>query len=207
MLETQSQGAVGLVMKIKTGEIISAVSLPDCDYNDYNSCTNDALFNRYSYGVYELGSVMKLISTALALQSGVSPYKQYLREAYKIDDRFTIHDLDQKESKGGFINLIEMLKISSNVGFAKLMEDIKISDQIAFLSNLGLLKRLDMELPETGTPIFPKKWTFTNAVTVSYGHGIAITPLHFVSAMASLLNNQPVRPTFLQTDDKEIVLY
>ena len=207
MLETQSQGAVGLVMKIKTGEIISAVSLPDCDYNDYNSCTNDALFNRYSYGVYELGSVMKLISTALALQSGVSPYKQYLREAYKIDDRFTIHDLDQKESKGGFINLIEMLKISSNVGFAKLMEDIKISDQIAFLSNLGFLKRLDIELPETGMPIFPKKWTFTNAVTVSYGHGLAITPLHFVSAIASLLNNQPVRPTFLQTDDKEMYNY
>ena len=207
MLETQSQGAVGLIMKIKTGEVISAVSLPDCDYNDYNSCTNDALFNRYSYGVYELGSVMKLISTALALQSGISPYKQYVREAYKIDDRFTIHDLDKKESKGGFINLIEMLKISSNVGFAKLMEDIKISDQIVFLSNLGLLKRLDTELPEMGTPMFPKKWTFTNAVTISYGHGIAITPLHFVSAIASLLNNQPVRPTFLQTDDKEIYNY
>ena len=207
MLETQSQGAVGLIMKIKTGEIISAVSLPNCDYNDYNSCAANALFNRYSYGVYELGSVMKLISTALALQSGISPYKQYLREAYKIDDRFTIHDLDQKEAKGGFINLIEMLKISSNVGFAKLMEDIKISDQIAFLSNLGLLKRLDTELPEAGMPIFPKKWTFTNAVTVSYGHGIAITPLHFVSAIASLLNNQPVRPTFLQTDDREIYNY
>lgn len=207
MLETQSQGAVGLIMKIKTGEVISAISLPDCDYNNYSSCSNNDLFNRYSYGVYELGSVMKLISTALALQSGILPYKPYPREAYKIDDRFTIHDLDQKESKGGFINLIEMLKISSNVGFAKLMEDIKISDQIVFLSNLGLLKRLDTELPETGTPMFPKKWTFTNAVTISYGHGIAITPLHFVSAIASLLNNQPVKPTFLQTDDKEIYNY
>lgn len=203
LIETNSQGAVGIIMKIKTGEIISAVSIPDCDYNNYSTCDSSALFNRYSYGVYEIGSVMKLITTALALQSGISPYKEYKREAYKIDDNFTIHDIDKKDEKGGYINLIDMVKISSNVGFAKLMEDIKINDQISFISNLGMLQKLQIELPESGKPIFPKRWTATNALTISYGHGIAITPLHYVSALASLLKNSIVRPTFLETNDED----
>lgn len=200
MIETQSKGATGVIMKIQTGEILSAVSLPDCDYNNYSTCDENSLFNRYSYGVYELGSVMKLITTALALQSGISPYKKYKREAYKIDDRFTIHDIDKKEEQGGYLNLIDMAKMSSNVGFAKLMDDIEIHNQIAFLSNLGLLNKLSIELNENSKPIYPKKWTATNAITISYGHGIAITPLHFVSAIASLLKNSIVRPTFLKTD-------
>ena len=202
MEETISKGAVGIIMKISTGEIISAVSLPDCNFNDYSSCSPDALFNKYSYGVYELGSVMKLITVALALKSGISPYKEYTRQAYKIDDKFSIHDIDKKEEAGGTLNLIEMTKKSSNVGFAKLMEDINLKDQITFISNLGLLQRLQTELPELGRPQYPKMWSFTSGLTISYGHGIAITPLHYVSAIASLLKNSVVRPTFLSIDEK-----
>ena len=206
MLETNSQGAVGIIMKIDTGEVISAVSLPDCDYNDYSSCKPNDLFNRYSLGVYELGSIFKLFSSAIALQSGIDPYKKYERKEYKIGD-FVIHDIDKKEQQGGSLNLIDMVKVSSNVGFAKLMEDINIKDQFVFLSNLGLLNKLNTELPELGRPIYPKKWSFANAVTISYGHGIAITPLHYVSAIASLLKNEPVRPTFLKSNDKQISNY
>ena len=203
--ETASLGAVGIIMKISTGEIISAVSLPDCDFNNYASCSNNALFNKYSYGVYELGSVMKIITVALALKSGIDPYKEYERKTYKIDDKFSIHDIDKKEEIGGKLNLIEMTKKSSNVGFAKLMEDIKLRDQIAFMANLGLLKKIPTELPELGKPQYPKRWTFTSGVTISYGHGIAITPLHYVTAVASLLKNSIVRPTFLAVDKKEDV--
>ena len=201
--ETSSQGAAGIIMNIQTGEIISAISLPDCDFNDYSStCTASSLFNKYSYGIYELGSVMKLITVGLALQSGISPYKRYERKSYKIDDKFTIHDIDRKESGGGSLNLIEMTKKSSNVGFAKLMEDINIENQVAFMSNLGLLKKIKTELPELAQPQYPKKWTFVNAVTMSYGHGIAITPLHYVTAIASLLKNSIVQPTFLAVDNE-----
>ena len=203
ILETKSKGAVGLIMKIKTGEIMAAVSLPDCDYNDYSSCLPEMLFNKYSYGVYELGSVMKIITVGLALQSGVSPYKQYERQSYKIDERHTIHDIDKKDEKGGRLNLIEMTKMSSNVGFAKLMEDIALKDQATFMSNLGLFERVRTEIPELGRPQYPKRWTFANGVTISYGHGIAITPLHYVTAVASLMKNSVVRPTFLALDESD----
>ena len=201
IIETNSQGAVGLIMKIKTGELISAVSLPDCDFNDYSNCSNSALFNRYSLGIYELGSVFKIFLSATALKSGVSPYKKYKRGAYKIDDYYTIHDIDNKEKSGGEMSLIDIIKYSSNVGCAKVMEDITIKEQINFLSNLGLLEKLHTDIPEIGRPIYPKKWTFANGVTISYGHGIAVSPLQFVSAIASLLKNEPVRPTFLKSDD------
>lgn len=201
--ETISQGAVGIIMKISTGEIISAVSLPDCDFNDYSNCSPNALFNKYSYGVYELGSVMKLITVGLALQNGISPYKQYKRKSYKIDNRFTIHDVDKKESAGGTLNLIEMTKKSSNVGFAKLMEDIDVQKQIDFISNLGLLQKLQTELPELGKPQYPKNWSFINSITIAYGHGLAITPLHYVTAIASLLKNSIVRPTFISINESD----
>lgn len=206
MVETNSQGAAGIIMNIHTGEVISAVSLPDCDFNSYSTCSPSALFNRYSYGVYELGSVFKLILAATALQSGVSPYKKYKREAYQLGN-FTIHDIDKKEAKGGELNLIDIIRYSSNVGCAKVMEDIDLKNQFVFIANLGLLKKLNTELPELGKPIYPKSWTFTNGVTISYGHGIAVTPLHFVTAIASLLKNEPVRPTFLATNPKDVERY
>ena len=136
------------------------------------------------------------------MREGISPYKPYKRESYQLEN-FVIHDIDKKELSGGYLNLIDTVRISSNVGCAKIMEDIDIEKQFLFLSRLGLLNKLQTELPELGRPIYPKKWTFTNAVTIAYGHGMAVSPLHFVSALASLLKNEPVRPTFLATNDIE----
>lgn len=204
MEETSSKGAVGIIMKISTGEIISAVSLPDCDLNNYSTCKPESLFNKYSYGVYEIGSVMKLITAALALKSGISPHKKYERKSYKIDENFVIHDIDNKEKKGGALDLIEMTTVSSNVCFARLMEDIDTQNQIIFLSNLGLLKKIQTELPELGTPQYPKRWNFSNSATIAYGHGIAITPLHYVTAITSLLKNSVVRPTFLALENNDV---
>ena len=72
MEATMAKGAVGIIMKVKTGEVISAVSLPSCDFNDYSSCDNSSLFNRYSFGIYELGSVFKLITASTALEESIT---------------------------------------------------------------------------------------------------------------------------------------
>ena len=199
VLNTQSKGASGIIMKIDTGEVIAGVSVPDCDYNNYELCSPESLFNNYSLGVYELGSVFKLFLAATALQYGISPYKEYRREEYRLNN-FVIHDIDKKEQKGGQLNLIDIIRISSNVGCAKIVEDIDLFYQFKYLANLGLLTKLDTELPELGRPIYPKKWTLINGITASYGHGIATTPLNFASAVASLLNNKPVKPTFIATN-------
>ena len=199
VLNTQSKGASGIIMKIDTGEVIAGVSVPDCDYNNYELCSHESLFNNYSLGVYELGSVFKLFLAATALQYGISPYKEYRREEYRLNN-FVIHDIDKKEQKGGQLNLIDIIRISSNVGCAKIVEDIDLFYQFKYLANLGLLTKLDTELPEIGRPIYPKKWTLINGITASYGHGIATTPLNFASAVASLLNNKPVKPTFIATN-------
>ena len=199
VINTQSKGASGIIMKIDTGEIIAGVSIPDCDYNNYELCSPESLFNNYSLGVYELGSVFKLFLAATALQYGISPYKAYKREEYRLGN-FVIHDIDRKEQQGGQLNLIDTIRISSNVGCAKIVEDIDLFYQFKYLANLGILTKLDTELPESGRPIYPKKWTLINGITASYGHGIATTPLNFASAIASLLNNKPVKPTFIATD-------
>ena len=123
-------------MKIDTGEIIAGVSVPDCNYNNYELCSPESLFNNYSLGVYELGSVFKLFLAATALQYGISPYKEYRREEYRLNN-FVIHDIDKKEQKGGQLNLIDIIRISSNVGCAKIVEDIDLFYQFKYLVNLG----------------------------------------------------------------------
>ncbi len=203
MEETKSVGAVGIIMKIKTGEVISAVSLPDCDYNNYNSCKNDEIFNRVSFGTYELGSIFKLFSAALALKVGISPYKKYERKAYKIDENYTIHDINERDKKGGALDLFEMTRISSNVCFAKLMEDISTKDHISFFKELGLLSPLNVEIAEIAKPIYPQIWNTTNRASISYGYAMAVSPLQYVSALASLVKNRPVRATFIKTSNIE----
>ncbi len=201
--ETQSKGATGLIMDIKTGEILAGVSLPDCDFNNYGECSQESLFNNYSFGAYELGSVFKLFLAGLALQSGISPNKIYKREEYKLDN-FTIHDIDRKDTKGGNMTLVDIVRLSSNVGCAKVMEEIDLYKQFLFLSRLGLLKKINTELPETCNPVYPKKWTLLNGITISYGHGISVSPLQYTTAIASLLNNKYINPTFLRQNEKNI---
>lgn len=197
-----SKAAVGIIMKIDTGEVISAVSLPSCDLNNISSCSNDQLYNRFSLGVYELGSVFKLLLAALAFENNISPYKKYKREEYKIND-YVIHDIDNKQSLGGEMNIMDILRVSSNVGCAKVIEDIGYEKQKPFFKQLGLLNKLDMEIAERGNVIFQKRWSLINAVTMSYGHGIAVTPMHFVNAISAILRERFMYPTFLKYEGED----
>jgi cell division protein FtsI (penicillin-binding protein 3) len=191
----KGKGAAGVVMNIENGEIVAAVSLPDC--RTVNQCNANEMFNRFSFGVYELGSVAKLLLAANAFELGISPYKEYERSEYKIDN-YVIHDIDKSEKAGGRINIIDIIKKSSNVGCARLVEEIGVDKQKSFLENLGLLERIYTQIPETTRPLYPKKWSLVNGVTISYGQSIAMSPLQFTTAVASLMNSYRVFPTFLK---------
>jgi cell division protein FtsI (penicillin-binding protein 3) len=203
MIQTQSKSASGIVMNIKTGEVFAAVSLPDCNPNNITECSAGQLFNHFALGSYELGSVFKLLLAALTFEEGFSPYKKYKREAYKIG-KYTIHDIDKKDLKGGEMTIIDIVKHSSNVGCAKIIEEIGPSKQKSFFEKIGILDKIDLEIPETGRSIFPSKWRLVNAVTISYGHGIALPPINFASVMSSILNEYKIKPTIFKNEDNYV---
>jgi len=188
-------GGGGIVLDVRTGEVISMVSLPDFDPNAPAQAPDETRFNRITLGVYELGSVFKIFNHAIALETGAaSMSKSYdATKPIKIS-RFRISDYHPENR---WLTVPEIFKLSSNIGSAKMALDIGSERQRKYLGHLGLLRRTSIELPEQSMPMIPARWREINTMTISYGHGIAVSPLHLASAVAATVNGGILRPATL----------
>lgn len=184
--EFKAIGAAGIVIDVNTGEILAMVSLPDFDPNQTSTMQGDAAFNRVTKGVYEMGSTFKLFTVATALDSGIVTLSDGYDASKPIHvARFTISD-DHAQNR--WLSVPEILMYSSNIGAAKMGEDIGTATQRAYLKRFGLLSEPHLEIPEVGSPLIPAHWRDINTMTISYGHGIAVSPLQVASATAALVN-------------------
>jgi cell division protein FtsI (penicillin-binding protein 3) len=188
-------GGGGLVLDARTGEIVAMVSLPDFDPNAPAGASEDERFNRMTLGVYELGSVFKIFNHALALESGVATMATSYDATKPIRiGRFTINDYHAEKR---WLSLPEIFTHSSNIGSAKMALDVGGAAQQKFLSDLGLLRRTSVELSEQGAPMYPSTWREVNTMTIAYGHGIAVSPLHMATAVAAVVNGGILHPPTL----------
>ncbi|MEQ9642965.1 MAG: penicillin-binding protein 2 [Alphaproteobacteria bacterium] len=197
MARYKALGAAGLVLDATTGEVVSMVSLPDFDPNDAGTASDDARFNRITLGVYELGSVFKAFTVAMALDTGTVDMRGGYDATHPIKvARFTIRD---DHPKARWLSVPEIFKYSSNIGAAKMAMDVGTPRVRQFLARLGMLTRPDFELPETGAPLAPSPWRDINTMTVAFGHGLAVSPLQLASGMSALVNGGTLaRPTLIK---------
>jgi len=197
--EFNAIGGVGMVMDAKTSEVLAMVSLPDFDPNDPPPATDIRMFNRATKGLYEMGSTFKLFNTAAALDYGTStPTSSYdARAPLHVYDA-VIHDA---HSEGRWLSVAEILIHSSNIGAARMAMDLGTTNQRNFLTKVGMMSPLSIELPEVGHPQIPNPWREISTVTIAFGHGISVTPLHLVNGVSALINGGEFRqPTLLKTD-------
>ena len=194
-----AEAAAGLVLDINSGEVIAMVSLPDFDPNDPTEAQGKDRINRITGGVYEMGSTMKAVTIAMALDEGGSDFdttydaSQPLRIGRRI-----IHDY---HGKNRILSLPEVFIYSSNIGTAEMALDIGADRQKAFLRGFGFLSRLKTELPEAAAPLLPQRWSEIERATMAFGHGIAVEPLQLATAGAALMNGgMLIAPTFLKRD-------
>jgi cell division protein FtsI (penicillin-binding protein 3) len=194
-------GACGIVMDVHSGEVLGLVSLPDYDANEFGNSPPDDRFDRCVTGMYEPGSTFKLQTASMALDNGVVNIWNGFDATSPIHiGRFTINDF---EGKHRFLYLPEILAYSSNIGAAKMAEASGAAMQRAWLDKMGMLKRLPVELPEAGQPLAPpvSNWKEIATLTIGFGHGIAISPLHVVAGTAAVANGGVyMRPTVLAID-------
>lgn len=185
MKEFEATGATAIVLDVKTSEVLALVSLPDYDPNNIPGVNHPSMFNRAVSGIYEMGSTMKVINTAMGLsQKGISLHKTYnTSEALKVG-RFTITDY---RAEHGHINVGQIFVHSSNKGSARIALEVGGERQQAFFKEIGLFDRAEFELPEYSRPMYPKRWREATTITASYGYGIAISPLQLLNASASVL--------------------
>ena len=190
-------GAVGVLMDVRNGEVISLVSLPGFDPNNPVSAAGEAGFNRATKGVYEMGSTFKLFTAAMALDTGVIKMTSRFDATKPIRiSGFTINDY---HAQNRWLTVPEILVYSSNIGAAKMAMKVGTARQKKYLRAFGLTRAAGIELPEVGTPLTPDRWREINTMTIGYGHGIAVSPLQLTSAVASLVNGgYRVRPTIIK---------
>jgi cell division protein FtsI (penicillin-binding protein 3) len=196
MARYRAIGAGAVVLNVHTGEVVAMASLPDYDPNNpYNAMEKDRL-NRMSAGVYEMGSTFKAFTTAMALDSGKVNINSKFDARRPIQiARFTINDFHGKKR---ILSVPEVFIYSSNIGSAKEADVVGIEGHREFLHRMGLLDKMQLELPEVAKPTEPHEWKKLNSITISFGHGAATTPLQTAVAAAALMNGGNLIPaTFL----------
>jgi cell division protein FtsI (penicillin-binding protein 3) len=191
----QAKGGNALVLEAATGALLAAVSLPDFDPNHHQQADETARFNRNTQGSYELGSLFKVLTAGMALDSdavritdqfeAVQPFRMH---------RYRITDFHAKKRR---LSMPEVIAFSSNIGAAKMALAIGTATQQDYFGRFGLLERHPIRLAEVSTPQRPKVWREINTVTASYGHGIAVSPLQAIDAVAAAVCGGPRRPAYL----------
>lgn len=203
-----AKSAASVLMDVKTGEVIAIASLPDFDPNDRprppteGSPADSPLFNHAVQGVYELGSTFKILAAAQAMQLGLVTPETMIDTSppFKVGGEL-IGEFQGKNY--GVLSAENVIVRSSNRGTGKMALAIGRDRQQEFFGTLGLLTPTGLEIVEAkgGKPLLPPRWTDLSAVTISYGHGIAVSPLHLASAYAMLGNGgHVVQPTLLKLD-------
>ena len=203
MDEFQAIGGCGIVMDVNTGEVIAMVSLPDYNANKFGTTPADDRFNRAVTGMYEPGSTFKLQTASMALDNGVVHIWDQFDAAHNIHiGRFTISDF---EGKHRWLYLPEVLAYSSNLGAAHIGLDVGADRQRAWLKSMGMFGRVGIELPEAGLPIIQpaSAWKEIVTMTVAFGHGISVSPLHVVRGTAAVATGILRRPTILALEPGE----
>ena len=194
-------GAGAVVLNIKTGEVMAMASVPDFDPNNpYNAQDKDRL-NRMSAGLYEMGSTFKSFTSAMALDSGKATMNSRFDASHPIRvGHQAIHDF---HGKNRVLSLPEVFLYSSNIGSAREAELVGIEGHREFLHRLGILDRMQTELPEVARPTEPKVWKQVNSFTIAFGHGVSTTPLQAAVGCAALMQGYLIEPTFLVRSEEE----
>ncbi|HKS90114.1 MAG TPA: penicillin-binding protein 2 [Stellaceae bacterium] len=198
-----AKGAAGIVMDVRTAEIVAMVSLPDFDPNhpgrsDPNLPPDEAkdrTFNKITLGDYEMGSAFKIFNTAMALDAGTATLGKTYDAIHPIHiGRFTITDYHGKHR---MLSVPEVFMYSSNLGSARMAMEAGAERQRSFLARLGLLTPVPADFDEVAKPHFPNPWREVNVITIAYGHGIAVSPLSVATAVSAIVNGGLLRPPSL----------
>ncbi len=191
--------AAGLVLDVRSGEVIALVSEPDYDPNNPRLAVDPTrmYINRLTTGVYEMGSTFKAFTIAMALDSGKVTLKSSFDARMPLRfGRFDIHDFHAQHR---ILTIPEIFTYSSNIGAARAALAIGVEGHKAFLKKMGQLGRLRTELPESAEPIVPKRWGELNTITIAFGHGLSVAPLQAAMGVAALMNGGIlIPPTFLK---------
>lgn len=186
MARYRAAGAAALVMDVASGEVVAAVSSPTGDPNRPAEMLDSARPDRLQAGVYELGSIFKLLTVAMAIEDGTATLDKTYSIAEPIEiGRYVIKDAHAQAEP---ITVRDIFLQSSNVGAGRIAMEAGTARQLMFLARMGLTEPIRTEAGPVAPPLLPQRWDRIETVTISYGHGLALAPVQFAAAAAALIN-------------------
>lgn len=192
MQKYQAKAAMGLLMNSRTGEMVAMVSLPDYDPENLRADPAANRLFRPLRGVYEMGSIFKMFNTAMAMENGITK-EYYIKEPFKIPDKFgrtaaKISDIRSFKPPRPYLSVEEIMLHSCNVGSAQIALDLPDDTQKEFFHRIHMDQALDLEFGRTERSLMPIKWGPVERATVSFGHGISVTPMHLLLGVNAMTN-------------------
>ena len=200
----------GVIIDVISGEVIASASLPTFDPNTINQNYSNSeykksTFNQVMQGSYELGSVMKILTLAMALEYNKINLSDVFDDTLciKIAANRCLNNYNNDNALEP-IKPVKCLVRSSNRCMAQIAQLVGRSKQKTFLQDVGLLDEYFLEIFETGSPILPDKWTNNSMITISFGQGLGVVPLSFASGIASIINGgYKIKPTLYAVNDSD----
>lgn len=193
----RAKGAGGIVLDVETGEVIASASLPRIDPAHPQASPRPEEIDRMTGGTFEIGSIFKLMTLAMALDSGAVTANSMIDVSQPLKvGRFEIKD---HHGAAKSLSVRDIFIKSSNLGSGKLALQAGAERQRNFLASLGLTDRARTEAGAIAAPILPKPWGEIETITIGFGHGLAVAPLQFAAAAAALVNGgKYIEPSFLK---------
>jgi cell division protein FtsI/penicillin-binding protein 2 len=182
----------GIIMDPNTGAIIAMDTLPSYDPNNFSQVKDASLFmNQNVSGVYEMGSIIKPITMASAIDSGAvnEATTTYNDTGFRDLNGYKVRNFDGKP-RGPGTTMQTVLDKSLNVGIAFLVEQMGTKNFQQYLKNFGLGEETGIDLPGEAGGLTKNldSNVFVDSATAGFGQGIAITPIQTVRALAALGN-------------------
>ncbi|HWA63702.1 MAG TPA: penicillin-binding protein 2 [Caulobacteraceae bacterium] len=185
-------GASGIVVNVRTGEILGLASYPSFDPNAAGTANPAAMVDHAAATVYEPGSVFKVFTLAMGIDAGVANVNTMLdaRTPLALGGQ-TIHDYDKDNA---MLPLWEVFTHSSNIGSARLGLMCGPDRMQRYFKSFGLLSAAPSELFESARPIVNRNFSENVVASMAFGHAISVSPLSVATGMSAILNGGIYRP-------------
>ncbi len=188
-IDQRAAGAAGIVMDVDTGEVVAMTSQPDFNPNAPGKSDDASRYNQATFATFELGSTFKAFTIASGIDSGIITSMSQTYDATRplVIAGKVIHD---DHALNRWLTTPDIFTHSSNIGTARIASAVGRDRQRDMLEKLGFMRQVDFELGERSRPQFPplNNWGELATMTIGYGHGMAVTPLHLAAGYAALVN-------------------
>jgi cell division protein FtsI (penicillin-binding protein 3) len=192
----QVKDAIGMVVNVRTGEILGMASYPVFDANDPGRSDPAAMVNHAAATVYEPGSVFKVFTLAMGLDTGLVNVNTVFNVCSPLVlPGQIIHDYDKGDCS---LHLWEVFTHSSNIGAAKMAIQVGGDHEDKYFHAFGLFDKAPSELVESARPLTVKRMSENAVASMAFGHSISVSPLALATGMTSILNGGIYRPLTLR---------